>query len=598
MSKIKERPQEIINLQAGLLSLFKGMLPESASGNDSEKERNFLSRAIAAYTLHKEATISLKDSATMVVDGGSDGGIDAIFYNSFISTLYLVQSKYFHDGTGIPELGDVSKFASGVRSLLNENLSPFLKNNQFQKRKAEIEKALRNSDLKVVVLLAYSGINLLEADQTREMDALVGLYPIEDASLSWKSINLATLHDWLTQLDEQQGVDHVKIQVHAPGWLQKPHEMVYGKVALKDIKALHQEHGDALIAGNIRAFQGATNVNEAIAETLKTQPENFLYLNNGVTAYCARMEMSSSAKINHDLKEVTAHRFSIVNGAQTVGVISRANDDLLENGYVFVRLVSLERMEDDTEFAKRITTTTNFQNQVQQRDLSSVEPEQRAIAETLHLAGVRYDYKKVGGIWPAPTHQSFTSDEALVASACMQPFGQGDLCAALVANPDSLWKNDDGDEAKGKASSYHRVFSPLCSPRMIWRGVQAMRVVLQAEEAIATDEIRLAEFYDLQRERFLVLYLVFHHLHPERGEAIYLSNEESQAIRDWAEKAYSLVNQVIEEHYQNSLQQRLLLFRRPIDTEGKLKRIFETPSGCKFCWAKVMAMIQGKGKTN
>lgn len=591
MSKTKERPQEVINLQAGLHQLFKGLLPESSSGKESEKERNLLSRAIAAYTLHKESGISLRDAASMVVDGGSDGGIDAIFYNPMINTLYLVQSKYFHDGTGIPELGDVSKFASGVRSLLNEDLSPFSKNAQFQKRKSEIEQALRDSDLRISVLLAYSGVNLLEADQTRELDALVGLYPSEDGSLSWKSINLVTLHDWLTQQDEHQGVVQVKIKIHAPGWLRKPHEMVYGRVALKDIKALHQLHGDALIAGNIRAFQGATDVNEAIAKTLEIQPETFLYLNNGVTAYCARMEMSSSAKLNHEFKEVTAHRFSIVNGAQTVGVISRATDDNLENGYVFVRLVSLERMEDDREFAKLITTTTNFQNQVQQRDLSSIEPEQRAIAETLQLAGIRYDYKKVGGIWPAPTYQSFTSDEAMVACVCMQPFGQGELCATLAANPNSLWKNDDGDEAKGRASSYHRVFSPHCSARMIWRGVQALRIVANVEETIAKDEMRLSEFYYLRSQRYLVGCLVFQQLHPERGEAIYLSDGECQAIREFAEKAYSLINGIVEQYYGRSLRSGLLVFQRSIDTEGKLKSIFETPSGCTFCWGKVLGML-------
>lgn len=597
MSKAKERPQEVINLQAGLLRLFSGVLPAAASGNASEKERNFLSRAIAAFVLHKEANLSVDDACKMVVDGGSDGGIDALYYNQLNSTLYLVQSKYFHAGVGIPEQGDVAKFASGVRALLKGDFNPFAKNVSFQRRKSEIESFLKDSDLKIVVLLAYSGLNMLEDDQKRELDALVGMYSAEDASLSCKTINLVSLHDFLTAQDEHQGVDHVKVTFHVPGWMKRPHEMIYGKVALKDIKALHQQYGDALISGNIRAFQGATEVNQAIAETLATQPENFLYLNNGITAYCGRMEMIPAAKLNHEIKEVTAHRFSIVNGAQTVGVISGADNALLENGYVFMRLVSLDQMEDDQEFAKLITTTTNFQNQVQQRDLASVEPEQRAIAETLKLAGVRYDYKRVGGLWPAPTANSFTSDEALVVCACMQPFGNGDLCAALATRPDSLWKNDDGNDANGHVSSYHRVFSPHCTPRMIWRGVQALRILLEVEEAIAADEARVGDYYNVQLERYLVLCLVFQQLHPERGESVHLNDAERRTVAEVANTAYSFVNQVIEQHYSKSLMSGRWAFTRKIDTEGKLRRIFTTPTGCKFCWGKALELLNGNSSS-
>ncbi len=596
MSKTKERPQEVINLQAGLLQLCKGLLPEASSGNESEKERNLLSRAIAAFVLHKEAGLPMVEACKMVVDGGGDGGIDALFYNRYSNTLYLLQSKYIEAGMGIPSLGDVSKFASGASSLLHGDLSPFERNQAFQNRKDEIASFLGDSSLKVVAVLAYSGLNLLEEDQIRELKRLEAIYPKEDPNLSWKVVNLITLHDWLTHQDEQQGVAYVKLTIHVPGWMRKPHEMIYGKVALKDIKALHQQHGEALIAGNIRAFQGATEVNRAIAETLETQAENFLYLNNGITAYCARMEMLPAAKVNNEMKEVTAHRFSIVNGAQTVGVISRADDAVLEQGFVFVRLVSLERMENDREFAKLITTTTNHQNQVKQRDLVSVEPEQRSIAETLDLAGIRYEYKKIGGVWPAATEHSFTSDEAMVACACMQPFGNGELCAALFVNPDALWKNDDGDEADGKLSSYHRVFSTHCTPRMIWRGVQALRLVWEVGATIAADEDRAGEFYDLRGERYLVLSLIFQQLHPERGEAIHLSDSERLAVREVAEEAYELVNQVVEQHYGKTLDPfRFSFVGKQFDREAKLRQIFETPSGCGFCWRKVLGMINGRG---
>jgi hypothetical protein len=596
MSKAKERPQEIINLRAGLLGLFGGLLPAAMSGNAEEKERNLLSRAIAAFVLHKEAGIGVEVAAKMVVDGGGDGGIDAMYYNQMSSTLYLVQSKYFHDGVGIPALGDVSKFANGTRYLLKGDLAPFVNNLEIQKRQGEIRAFLDNSGLKIVVLLAYSGVNLLLDDQERVLNELLAGYNThDDASLSWKPINLSSLHDWLTHQDENQGVERVKLRIHVPGWSKTPHEMIYGKIALADVAALYQQHGESLIAGNIRAFQGDTEVNKAIAATLADQPEHFLYLNNGLTAYCGRLEVLPPERMNYVVKEVTAHRFSIVNGAQTVGVIAAAKRSCLEGHFVFIRVVSLEKMEDDQAFAKLITMTTNFQNQVQQRDLAAIEPEQRVIAVTLAPEGIVYCYKKVGAFWPEVTAQSFTSDEALVASACMQPFDQGELCAALMANPNGLWRNDDGDLGQGKLSSYHRVFGGQITPRMIWRGVQVLRIVSEVEETIAADEERDGEFYDLRSERYLVMCLVFQHLHSERGEGIYLSAAEVEAIRDFADEAFVLLNQVIETHYGKSLHPPFSVIRRNIDTEGKLKRIFETPSGCKFCWRKLLARLHSKG---
>ncbi len=416
------------------------------------------------------------------------------------------------------------------------------------------------------------------------------MYSAEDGSLSCKTINLVSLHDWLTAQDEHQGVEHVKVTFHVPGWMKRPHEMIYGKVALKDIKALHQQHGDALIAGNIRSFQGATEVNQAIAETLATQPEKFMYLNNGITAYCGRMEMMPASKLNHEIKEVTAHRFSIVNGAQTVGVISGADNAVLENGYVFMRLVSLERMEDDREFAKLITTTTNYQNRVRQRDLASVEPEQRAIAETLKMSGISYQFKKAKDSWPEYNREhSFTSDDALIVGACIASFADGSLCARLRSDKDSLWRNDDGDESKQQPSSYERIFSPAHSPRMLWRGTQAMRTVADQFNIFAETE-NDSEYVDcVYFSYFLILALVFQKHHPERGEELYLKKVEISDIARTAQTCFAVVWDLIKPELALDSKRRRKVSVAKADSFWI--KLFGSPTNCKKLWDQAMSKI-------
>ena len=52
--------------------------------------------------------------------------------------------------------------------------------------------------------------------------------------------------------------------------------------------ALHEQHGKALYERNIRYFLGSSksDVNKAIKSTPSDRPEEFFYLNNGVTAVC------------------------------------------------------------------------------------------------------------------------------------------------------------------------------------------------------------------------------------------------------------------------------------------------------------------------
>ena len=99
---------------------------------------------------------------------------------------------------------------------------------------------------------------------------------------------------------------------------------------LKRLPTLFAQHGKRLIAANIRAYKGRTEVNDQILETVREEPQHFFYLNNGLTAFCERLEVHNLDRANVEAKRITAYGLSIVNGAQTLGSLASYFTELPE----------------------------------------------------------------------------------------------------------------------------------------------------------------------------------------------------------------------------------------------------------------------------
>ncbi len=70
-----ETPIEMLHLPQSLRALFSGKVPEAATGTPEERKKNFQSRALAAYAIHKLGGATLDEAVACMIDG--DGGIDA-----------------------------------------------------------------------------------------------------------------------------------------------------------------------------------------------------------------------------------------------------------------------------------------------------------------------------------------------------------------------------------------------------------------------------------------------------------------------------------------------------------------------------------------
>jgi AIPR protein len=578
---MREIPIEITHLPGKLRTDFTGRLPEAASGTPEAREANFLSRALAAYAAHKLARCTLDEAAAAVVDGGGDGGIDAVYYSTETSILWVIQSKYISDGRGEPSLGDATKFKAGLENLLQGNFEAFRANAALTAMIPQLEGIFRDTALlQVRVILVYSGIDLVSEDRRRLFEDLKRRFSSESEYLQIQFCNLTTIYDWITGADQGLGVPEVALRLRNPGWIKRPYETVYGIISLEELANLQREHGKRLIVSNIRGYKGDTDVNDQILATIRQEPEHFFYLNNGLTAYCARLEVNNLDRANQEEKRIRAFGFSIVNGAQTLGSVTeffRKPPDAAPDGYVFLKVISLERCEYDNEFAERITRSTNYQNQIGLRDFVALDEQQERIAKQLMLSGITYHYKDDADT-PTPDDANFTLKEATTASACLAQQPDCDFCARILANQRSLWSFEAiYSEAEINRSRYSKVFLPDRSARTVWRAVQAQRVVRESmlNSARASIGIRKAFF---ENSRWLVLNVLFLRLRPEQGNELSLTPEETSAIAALTiELAESLWGICIEQGF---VSRRAEAIGEPYEQTRHFRSVFSTASDC------------------
>lgn len=216
-------------------------------------------------------------------------------------------------------------------------------------------------------------------------------------------------------------------------------------------------------------------------------------------------------------------------------------------GNVSIKVISLQRCEDDRKFAERITRSTNFQNQIGSRDFVALDEQQERIANELKLSSITYHYKDDAEM-PDLDERNFDLKEATTASACLASSPDcEDFCARILADRASLWSmGDDYPSEEQRRSRYSRVFRDDRSARQLWRAVQAQRLHLQVmREAGRTAEGVQKAFFE--NARWLLLNVLFIKLRPQAGDAMLLSADEVTKVAESARSSADVLWTICEE---------------------------------------------------
>lgn len=506
------------------------------TGTSPEARRsNFLSKAIAAFVLHEEAGASLEDAVAATIDGCMDHGIDSVFVAPD-ETIWLVQSKYKDSGAGEPELGDVSKFRDGITDLLHGHWERF--NDVLQSRRVSITRALNSGVCHVKVVLAHSGGAVSDDRRHIFSDLERAFNGTSPGFVRCYTYGLSSLHDLNLDGASAHPIE-AEIELRDFGHRQEPYKAFYGCIEAKRLAELWALHKDHLVERNIRRFKGSTTVNAGLSETLQQESRNFFYFNNGVTFLCSSIQEQHPRDAHRQIGRFRVRGLSIINGAQTVGAISKVAITHYDTNpaVVMATFVCLENAPDD--FGDRVTQSRNRQNAVDIEDFAALDERQEVWRQTLRMAGIEYVVRQGEDDSP-PSPTSFSLRELAPFLACTVTSGewQDFIVAAKTDKKRLFGRAGFVSNADPLGGSYERLFTDSLTAKVMWRVVQIGRLVREAirdRAGAESDPVdmpagSLPASEILKNGIWLVLHVVFIRLQLQNGSALALSEAEKTTI--------------------------------------------------------------------
>lgn len=423
-----------------------------------------LSRALTAFAMSGLTGTPASKTAEYVCDGERDQGIDGCYFDAAKNTLVFVQSKWNANGTKTIGKGDLLKFLHGVKLVLSANWDSF--SPKFKKQKVTIEQVLLKPEVSVIVSIAFTGDNKLG----EECEEVLQQFEIEQNAagefLETKVLDLRALHRFFrtATLSSQPPFTAMLLD-----WGQsvEPHQAIYGRICCEELAKLYVDIGESLFEPNIRSFLGDGEVNNQIVNTLQSRPDDFWYMNNGVTGICTKYTKTAlGGGDNRQAGAFVFHGLQIVNGAQTIGSIAKAYERLpnkVAKAFAMIKVISLEGTP--LGYTDLITIATNKQNKVEDKDFLTLDPNQNRIKIELFSKGVQYVFRSGETVHDKGT--GFDVTEAMIALACSSP----SVSNAVLA------KRNIGLLLDRNSTAYQQLFHSGINGEIVWEKVQKFRKI-------------------------------------------------------------------------------------------------------------------------
>jgi hypothetical protein len=501
-------------------------------------------RSSAFIALCVRAVLGLEEDEAVarLTDGGGDAGIDAIHLGDLMDgeiTVTVFSGKYRRrtDGDFAYPANDIEKVANSVRALFDPSLPPFEGDERLKIRVEEVRSLVRDGVYPHVHVVLCSNGRTWDQNGQRHIDRLAG------EQITWEHLDvdrLVRLLQPLRPVDDTLRLAGRAIDENLGL------RVVVGRMAVAEVAALFDRHGDRLLEQNIRRYLGRNQVNRQIEETL-CNPErrsNFYAFNNGITMVCSQLKFNALQAQDH---VIPVKDLRVVNGGQTCWTIHRVVGSLPDEDWslaqVLVRLY--EVTDDDRHIVDALTLATNSQSPVEMVDLHSNDPIQLKLEQG--LKGLGYTYLRKRGQRPngLPT---ITPEQA---------------AAAVLA----VWR---GKPHLARFSArqhfgrlYHEIFNEQLLPAHV---VMACGLV----EAVKVAVQKLKDYPWMEYGRFHLAYCMARRLFPMGPPSTAeLALTEEKAAKLVNETGLRFVDLMIAKGVpRGSLQAQSAFFRRPDALDG------------------------------
>jgi hypothetical protein len=502
--------------------------------SSAEKEAHLLSRAVAFAALRLEAQVDDETAKKSIVDGGTDNGIDAIYYDSSSRTLYLCQSKWSSSHGSSIESGEVLKFLQGVQDLVSLKKERF--NKKIQDKWSVIEDALTKLT-SVRLLVAYPGSAPIDPAINERIQEFLNSQNDTSELFFLHVVSQRELFRYFLSDAAPPQID-LTIRLAHYGRVDAPLVAVYGQISAADLADWYKQFGNQLFAGNIRNFLGLkSDVNSSIAKTLHEDPSRFWYYNNGITVICESLQKQAIGGNDRSIGLFDCKKVTIVNGAQTAGTIGRELINKDSPAFLQARVIVVE--DPNSALWQQITRASNTQNRIDSRNFVALDPEQERIRTELLMERVNYEYRE-----GEPLDSSVDSFEFIEAITTL-------ACATNEISYVALAKGYIGGlYAETSATPYKALFNPSTSSKRLWSLVLLSRRVDRALKAAHDPTSNKQRGIIVHGNRFLT-----HSMFKQLGKTHSL--DESTAIHDdeitkAATLVMSIVTPVVVKYYDDA----------------------------------------------
>lgn len=363
----------------------------------------------------KNPAIQFDESAinSMMVDGTNDGGVDALLTdpNSDESNLVLVQSKFYQKISFDDITNAITKMVHFYNNMSEGNYEKIQSKviKRFLNLKAEV------GDESKIIFVVYTSAprNGIRSDRIeKSFNALIKDPNKFELRVLFDSDIFAEIKEAESRRPD---VESGKLYIdEADNFLCYNDEAIIANVSAYCIKELYGTHGLNLLAKNLRYHVSGVTIDRAIRESIRNNPEDFWFKNNGITIICDDFEVSGN--------QVKLKRFSIVNGGQTTYNLFKSNDLNKDNDFFLpckIIVAQGENADERNKFALEIAKATNSQKAIKPVDLKANSPEQVSFANTMRSNGIFYQTKR-GEIVPKEYKLDYlNSDLADIGKLCL-----------------------------------------------------------------------------------------------------------------------------------------------------------------------------------
>ena len=348
-----------------------------------------------------------------VVDGCNDGGVDALLTdpNSDESDFVIVQSKFYKNISFEDVSNAITKMVRFYNDMVSGNYGTIQQKviTRFLNLNAEVGEESK------IVFAFYTSANKGGIRKDKIDRAFKALIPNSD-KFELRVLYADDVCDEIKEAESRRPtVESGKIVIDASNnYLEYGDEAVIANVSAFCIKELYGKHGLNLLAKNLRYHVAGSNIDRAIKDSIKNDPDMFWFKNNGLTIICDEFDISGN--------QIKLKNFSIVNGGQTTYNLYKSKELNKDNDFYLPCKIITVRGNNEEEknlFALEIAKATNSQKAIKPVDLKANSPEQVRFANTMRSNGIFYQTKR-GEVVPREFKEEYlNTDLADTGKLCL-----------------------------------------------------------------------------------------------------------------------------------------------------------------------------------